>query len=51
VWGDCAIGKRKIEAQAAHLGDQPEGGFFVSRRRGAGLDGALKSARELVGVL
>jgi len=29
VWGNCAIGKRKSAAQAAHLGDQSDGGFFV----------------------
>lgn len=29
VWGYRAIGKQQIEAQAAHLGDLPDGGFFV----------------------
>jgi hypothetical protein len=29
VWGNRAIGKPWIAAQAAHLGDRPDGGFFV----------------------
>ena len=40
VWGTRAIGKCGIEAQAAHLGDEPGGGLFfrslccgASRRR------------------
>ena len=31
-WGTCSIEQRLIERQAAHLGEQPGGGFFVFGR-------------------
>jgi len=36
------------EAQAAHLGDQPEGGFFVFKRNPRELGAKSKNARQLV---
>jgi hypothetical protein len=50
VWGNRAIGKQQIAAQAAHLGDQPDGGFFVFERNA--LDpGVTPAGRGNVGLL
>jgi len=52
VWGIRAIGKQEIAAQAAHLGEQPEGGFFVLRakrwRQGRGSEKWAGIARSAV---
>ena len=51
VWGHRAIGKRQIEAQLTHLGDQPDGGFLFSRRIAGPLSATSKSAPEMAGLL
>jgi hypothetical protein len=50
VWGNRAIGKQQIAAQAAHLGDQPDGGFFVFERNALN-PGVTPAGRGNVGLL
>ena len=47
VWGTRSIEQRLIEAQAAHLGEQPGGGFFVLGRNASDLRVTSKTRSSL----